>query len=95
MNELEFYDCGDEPGDKGFKNINVTEAMHPYVGAWWPSGHIIGYEHTFVHAVHDFLVALEKDKMPSPNFADGVKNQAVMEAIEKSSKSGRWEKVPA
>jgi predicted dehydrogenase len=95
MNELEVYDCADEPGDQGFKNINVTEAMHPYVGAWWPSGHIIGYEHTFVHAIHDFLVALEKDKMPSPNFADGVKNQIVMEAIERSAKSGRWEKVPA
>ncbi|HEV2246135.1 MAG TPA: gfo/Idh/MocA family oxidoreductase, partial [Terriglobia bacterium] len=87
------YDSTNKTGDQGFKTINVTEAVHPYVGAWWPSGHIIGYEHTFVHAIHDFLVALENDTMPSPNFTDGVKNQIVMEAIEKSAKSGKWEKI--
>jgi len=69
-----------------------AESVHPYVGAWWPPGHIIGYEHTFVHAIHDFLVALENDTLPSPNFTDGVKNQAVLEAIERSAKSGKWEK---
>jgi len=93
MNMLEFYDCTEKQGDQGFKTINVTEAMHPYVGAWWPPGHIIGYEHTFVHAIHDFLTALENDTMPSPNFEDGVKNQIVMDAIERSAKSGRWEKI--
>jgi predicted dehydrogenase len=93
MNELEFYDAENAKGEQGYKNINVTEAVHPYVGAWWPSGHIIGYEHTFVHAVHDFLTALEDDTLPSPNFTDGVKNQAVLEAVERSSKSGKWEKA--
>ncbi|MEJ2008382.1 MAG: Gfo/Idh/MocA family oxidoreductase [Acidobacteriota bacterium] len=93
MDELEFYDCTEKQGSQGFKTINVTEAVHPYVGAWWPPGHIIGYEHTFVHAVHDFLAALENDTMPSPNFEDGVKNQAVMATIERSVKSGRWEKL--
>jgi predicted dehydrogenase len=95
MNELEFYDATDRAGEQGFKLIQVTEGAHPYVGAWWPPGHIIGYEHTFVHAVYDFLTALEKDRMPSPNFRDGVKNQAVLDAVERSSKSGRWEKVGA
>lgn len=71
----------------------VTDAAHPYVGVWWPPGHIIGYEHTFVHAIQDFLTCLEKDKMPTPNFRDGVKNQAVLEAVERSAKSGRWVKV--
>jgi predicted dehydrogenase len=95
MNELEFYDCTDKPGLQGFKTISVTEGIHPYVGNWWPPGHIIGYEHTFVHAVHDFLVALEKDTMPSPNFEDGVKNQTVLDAIERSAKSGKWERISA
>ena len=93
MNELEFYDRTEDAADQGFKTIMVTEGAHPYVGAWWPPGHIIGYEHTFVHAVHDFLVCLETDSMPSPNFKDGVKNQAVLDAVERSAKSNRWEKV--
>jgi predicted dehydrogenase len=93
MNELEFYDGTEPRAEEGYKTIGVTESVHPYVGAWWPSGHIIGYEHTFVHAVHDFLVALENDTMPSPNFTDGVKNQAVLEAVERSAKSGKWEKA--
>jgi predicted dehydrogenase len=92
LNELEFYDRLDPAGQQGFKTISVTEGVHPYVGAWWPPGHIIGYEHSFTHAVHDFLVALENDALPSPNFTDGVKNQAVLEAVERSAKSGRWQK---
>ena len=93
MNELEFYDRTENAADQGFKTIMVTEGAHPYVGNWWPPGHIIGYEHTFVHAIHDFLTCLEKDTMPSPNFHDGVKNQAVLDAVERSAKSARWEKV--
>ncbi|HUI43594.1 MAG TPA: Gfo/Idh/MocA family oxidoreductase [Terriglobia bacterium] len=93
LNELEFYDRQDAAGQQGFKTISVTEGVHPYVGAWWPPGHIIGYEHSFVHAVHDFLLALENDTLPSPNFSDGVKNQAVLEAVERSAKSGKWERI--
>jgi predicted dehydrogenase len=93
MNVLEFYDATDGPDEQGFKLIQVTEAVHPYTGAWWPPGHIIGYEHTFIHAVYDFLTAIEKDTMPSPNFHDGLKNQAVLDAVERSAKSGRWEKI--
>ncbi|HUY12053.1 MAG TPA: Gfo/Idh/MocA family oxidoreductase [Terriglobia bacterium] len=92
MDELEFYDNTEPQAGQGFKNINVTESVHPYAGAWWPPGHIIGYEHTFVHAIHDFMVALEKDGLPDPSFYDGVKDQAVLDAIERSAKSGRWEK---
>ncbi len=93
MNELEFYDRTEPQAEQGFKTILATESVHPYVGAWWPPGHIIGYEHTFVHAVHDFLVALEKDRQPEPSFREGVKVQAVLDAVERSVKSGKWEKV--
>ncbi|HEV2493126.1 MAG TPA: Gfo/Idh/MocA family oxidoreductase [Terriglobia bacterium] len=94
MNELEFYDRTDPQAEQAFKSIIVTESVHPYVGAWWPPGHIIGYEHTFVHAIHDFLTALEKDTLPEPNFRDGVKDQSILDAVERSAKSGRWERVP-
>jgi predicted dehydrogenase len=93
MNELEFYDGTEAQADQGYKTILVTESVHPYVGAWWPPGHIIGYEHTFVHTLHDFLVALEKNRLPEPNFYDGVKDQAVLDAIERSARSGKWEQV--
>jgi predicted dehydrogenase len=93
MDELEIYDATEDAARQGFKNINVTESVHPYVGAWWPPGHIIGYEHTFVHAIHDFLTALENDRLPEPNFYDGVRNQAVLDAVEQSAKSRQWETV--
>lgn len=93
MNELAFYDHTAPLTEQGFRSISVTEAVHPYVQAWWPSGHIIGYEHTFVHAVQEFLLALEKDTMPSPDFSDGVKNQIVLDAIERSARRKRWERV--
>ncbi len=93
MNELEFFDATARRTEQAFKTILATEAEHPYAGRWWPPGHLLGYEHTFVHAVHDFLVALEKDKIPSPNFYDGVANQAVLDAVERSAKSARWERV--
>ena len=92
MNELEFFDRTEPNELQAFKTILVTEANHPYTGAWWPPGHIIGYEHTFVHAIHDFLTCIEKDRLPEPNFRHGVRNQAVLDAVERSAKSGRWEK---
>lgn len=93
LNELEIYNSEDAAGEQGFKTISVTEAVHPYVGNWWPSGHIIGYEHTFVHAVKDFLDCLDKGRMPRPNFEDGIQNQAVLDAVERSAASRRWIKV--
>ena len=93
MNELELFDRTQKSVDQGYKTILATEADHPYVGAWWPPGHLIGYEHTFVHALHDFLCCLEEDRMPEPSFRDGVKVQAVMDAVERSAKSGRWVNV--
>lgn len=93
MNELWLYSCQDPKGTQGFKRIQVNEAEHPYINAWWPPGHIIGYEHTFVHVVYDFLKAIDENKMPSPNFRDGVECQKVLEAVEKSAKEERWVKI--
>jgi predicted dehydrogenase len=93
LNELEFFDRTEPSELQGYKSIMVTQPEHPYVGNWWPPGHVIGYEHTFVHAIHDFLTAIDEDRLPEPNFRHGVRNQAVLETIERSAKSGRWEKV--
>jgi predicted dehydrogenase len=67
--------------------------VHPYVGAWWPPGHIIGYEHTFVHTIFDFIQAVVKGKSVQPTFADGLQNQKVLAAVERSSKQRRWIKL--
>ena len=77
----------------GFSTISVTDAQHPYVGAWWPPGHIIGYEHTFTHTVYDLLEAMASGKKVKPDFEDGVRNQAVLEAWERAARTKRWVKV--
>ena len=78
---------------QGYRDIIVTEGVHPYVGAWWPPGHIIGYEHTFVHTVYDFIEAIVKGKSVHPTFVDGLENQKVLEAVARSSKLRRWVKI--
>jgi len=91
MNELELY--VDEGPESGFRTIQVTNKAHPYIEGWWPPGHIIGYEHTFTHTVLDLLKAVKADELPSPNFEDGVRNQAVMDAVERAAESRKWESV--
>lgn len=93
MNELRFYSLDDAPHCQGFRTILVTESVHPYVSAWWPPGHGLGYEHTFTHAVADLLNAVGEDRMPQPDFAEGVKVQAVLEAVEESWAQKKWVQV--
>jgi predicted dehydrogenase len=91
LNELDVYLSDDDGAVQGFHNVMVTEGQHhPYVGHWWPPGHIIGYEHTFVHTVYDLLEAVAENKMPTPNFQDGVQNQKVLAAMEKAAATKRW-----
>jgi len=90
MNELEVYLESDPPNVRGFRTVLVTESSHPYMKAWWPPGHIIGYEHTFTHTVFDLLEAIAKGRSPKPNFEDGVRNQRVLAAIEKAARARRW-----
>ena len=91
MNELELY--LEEGPNSGFKTILANDPKHPYIDAWWPPGHIIGYEHTFTHTVLDLMKGIAEQKSPSPNFEDGVRNQRVLSAVERASKSGKWENV--
>lgn len=90
MNELEYFDARDTADAIGFRTINVTEGCHPYSGHYWPSGHIIGYEHTFTNLVADALAAIAQGTLPSPNFVDGCANQRVLDAIESSNQQKRW-----
>jgi predicted dehydrogenase len=87
MNELSFYDATEDAGTAGFRRILATEPDHPYMDAWWPPGHLIGYEHTFVHEVRDFVVAIASGEPPSPSFADGLRVQRVLAAVQASARS--------
>ncbi len=89
MNELEYYSRDDPEEAQGFRAIMVTEPVHPYMSHWWPPGHIIGYEHEFVHAVVDFVHAVDKGSVIEPNFRDGVKIIAVLEAGLESARQGK------
>lgn len=93
LNELEVYFRDDPQNTQGFRTVMVTESAHPYIKAWWPPGHIIGYEHTFTHAVYDLMEAIADSQIPSPNFEDGLRNQKVLDAMERSAKSKKWERV--
>ena len=70
-------------------------SSHPFIGAWWPSGHIIGWEHTFIHEVRDLLLAIDKDEAVHPDFYDGLRCQQVLDAALESVVEGGWAEVPA
>ncbi|GAA5145430.1 Gfo/Idh/MocA family oxidoreductase [Nocardioides marinquilinus] len=88
MNELDVYDGTVPARDAGFRRVLVTEPDHPYAGAWWPPGHGLGYEHTFVHQVADFVRDVATGTAPSPSFDDGLQVQRVLDAVERSSDAG-------
>lgn len=85
MNELHVYDGTVPAEDAGFRRILATEPGHPYVGAWWPPGHGLGYEHTFTHEIADFVRDITAGRRPSPSFADGLAVQRVLDAVERSA----------
>jgi predicted dehydrogenase len=93
MNRLKYFNRDDPPDRQGYRDILVTESVHPFAGAWWPPGHILGYEHTFVHTVFDFIEAVVKGKSVQPTFADGLENQKVLAAVERSSRERCWVKL--
>ncbi|GAB7051024.1 Gfo/Idh/MocA family oxidoreductase [Catenuloplanes indicus JCM 9534] len=90
LNELEFYDATLPGTELGFRRILVTEPEHPYLSAWWPTGHLIGYEHGFTHQARDLLEAIGNGTDPLPSFADALGVQLVLDAVEKSAETGGW-----
>ncbi|WP_127583521.1 Gfo/Idh/MocA family protein [Paenibacillus koleovorans] len=93
MNELQLYLEDDPLGIQGFRTIHCTEEIHPYSGRYWPAGHSIGYEHTFINMVNAFVEAYSRNECPTPNFLDGFRCQQVLSAVETSSTEKRWAPV--
>lgn len=93
MNVLEYYSMDEPSTRQGFRKIMATESDHPYVAAWWPPGHVLGYEHGFVHGVYDLLQAIATGGEIAPDFVDGARCVAVLEAVEASATGGAWQKV--
>jgi predicted dehydrogenase len=95
LNELEFFDRGEDSTEAGFRRILVTEPAHPYLSAWWPPGHVLGWEHTFTHEVADLVTAIAEGTDPAPSFRDGLQVQRVLAAVEQSAaRESAWTPVP-
>ena len=73
----------------------MTEPEHPYLAAWWPPGHGLGYEHGFTHQVVDLVTAIAQGDQPLPSFADGLQVQCVLAAVERSAADGTWQQTAA
>ena len=91
VNELEYFNAADDKALRGFRTLQVTHDCHPYMTHWWPPGHVIGYEHTFVHELYEFLQAAnQKEAGLRPDFHDGVMCCKVLDAVEESVKRKEW-----
>ncbi|WP_243075765.1 Gfo/Idh/MocA family protein [Microbacterium sp. SS28] len=96
LNALQFYDRTAPDDRQGFTKILVTEASHPYLSAWWPAGHMLGYEHGFVHQAKDLVEGIAAGTDPHPTFAEGLSVQRVLAAVEQSSANDSiWVRVDA
>jgi predicted dehydrogenase len=93
LHRLQYFDHRDEGRVRGWRSLHITDGDHPYMNKWWVPGLQIGYEHTFVHQVADFLEGVANGKPASPTFRDALETQYVCDAILKSGKSRTWQKV--
>jgi predicted dehydrogenase len=93
LNVLRFFNRNDYADVQGFREIIVTEASHPFSKNWWPPGHLIGHEHTFVHTIAVFFAAAAMRKSAEPSFEDGLRNQRVLDAVARSARTRRWVKL--
>ena len=90
LNEIQYYTRSEAGREQGFRTILATESDHPYINKWWPPGHIIGWEHTFIHEVGDLLTAIGTDQPIAPNFQDGLRNQQVLDAMQMAAEKKAW-----
>lgn len=90
MNELHYFCASDEPGEQGWRMIQVTEGVHPYINFWWPAGHVIGFPETFCHEIYEFVCHIVNGGDCRPNFYDGVKCAQIMEAVDLSIERRAW-----
>jgi len=95
LHRLQWFDHRDEGPTRGWRSIHITDGEHPYMKHWWVPGLQIGYEHTFVHQFADFCTAAAAGESAAPTFRDGLATDYVTDAVLKSARSGRWEKVTA
>jgi predicted dehydrogenase len=95
LHRLQYFDHRDEGRVRGWRNLHITDSDHPYMGKWWVPGLQIGYEHSFVHQVADFLEAAANGKPARPTFRDALETQYVCDAVLKSARTDQWEKVGA
>ena len=95
LHRLQYFDYRDESQLRGWRSIHVTDngGEHPYMDKWWVPGLQIGYEHSFVHQVADFLEGLASGKPAMPDFRDAYRTQLVLDTIIDSAKDGSWKKV--
>jgi predicted dehydrogenase len=93
LHRLRYFDHRDEGRLRGWRSIHVTDGDHPYMGKWWVPGLQIGYEHSFVHQLADFLEGIARKKPAQPTFRDALETQYVCDAVLKSARTHRWEKV--
>jgi myo-inositol 2-dehydrogenase/D-chiro-inositol 1-dehydrogenase len=95
LHRLQYFDHGDEGRLRGWRSIHITDREHPYMGNWWVPGLQIGYEHTFIHQVADFLAGLGSGKLASPTFAEALLTDYVTDAVLQSAANRNWVKVGA
>jgi myo-inositol 2-dehydrogenase/D-chiro-inositol 1-dehydrogenase len=95
LHRIQYFDHNDEGRVRGWRNVHVTDGDQPYMKHWWVPGLQIGYEHTFIHQFADFVRAAADGKSLAPTFRDGLATDYVTDAVLKSAKSGKWEKVGA
>lgn len=93
LHRLNYFDYADESIIRGWRSIHVTDSDMPYMDKWWVPGLQIGYEHTFVHQVADFLDNLAKGKPTNPTFRDALETQYICDAVLDSAKTGQWQTV--